>query len=208
MYKPYYRSTERYNTVRECIEAQFKEYNIRSCMYSFLPNGIGCFQLLDSQSAVDATPEEMLDIAVKHFEEYGQVEFEGIGNGDIYQICCYDEHAFGSPIEMKLLAKDIGEAIKEQIRLNNELAKVKEKRFDMSKTYTEVYQKSFESKMGLKKGDKTTIDGEELFYDGVELNVIHLCARFRYPKKDKPSKKVKLVDLQDLGFEYEEIKRK
>ncbi len=208
MYKPYYRSTERYNTVRECIEAQFKEYNIRSCMYYFLPNGIGCNQLLDSQRAVDATPEEMLDIAVKHFEEYGEVEFEGIGNGDIYQIGCFDEHTFGSPIEMKEMARDIGEIIKEQTRLSKQLSLLREKKLDMTRTYSKVYQKSFESKMGLKKGDKMTVDGEELFYDGVELILIFLCARFRYPKRGKPSKKVKLVKLQDLGFEYEEIKRK
>ena len=48
--------------------------------------------------AVDApkvTPEEMLEIAVEHFNKYGEVRFEGYGKDGLEIIGCWDEDAFG-----------------------------------------------------------------------------------------------------------------
>lgn len=76
MVKPSWYSTERYYTPRECIEAQIKKYGIESCYYHFLKDGSCCSQLLDAQGIGIATPQEMIDIAVEHFEKYGEVLFE------------------------------------------------------------------------------------------------------------------------------------
>ena len=97
MVKPNWHSTERYYTPRECIEAQFKKYGIHSCMYHFLEDGSCCEQLLDAQCIGEATAEEMIDIAVDHFNKYGEVVFEGFGDeGYVQALGCWDENAFES----------------------------------------------------------------------------------------------------------------
>ena len=63
MVKPYWHSKERYETARECIEAQLKKYVVTDCYYWF-HNGGGCTEVWDAAISNTATPEEMLDIAV------------------------------------------------------------------------------------------------------------------------------------------------
>ena len=97
MVKPTWHSEERYNTPRECIEAQIKKYGIRKCMYHFLSDGSCCSQLLDAVNIGEATAEEMIEIAVDHFNKYGEVSFEGFGDeGYITGLGCWDENAFGT----------------------------------------------------------------------------------------------------------------
>ena len=98
MVKPYWHSKERYETARECIEAQLKKYVVTDCYYWFLDNGGCCTQVWDAAVANTATPEEMLDIAVEHFKKYGEVVFEGLaekGKNPIVTIGCWDENAYG-----------------------------------------------------------------------------------------------------------------
>lgn len=102
MVKPGWYSDERYSNAKECIEAQFKKYGIISCLYDFMEDGSCCTQLLDAQNVNEATAEEMIDIAVEHFNKYGEVIFEGFGtetdkyDGYVATIGCYDENAFKS----------------------------------------------------------------------------------------------------------------
>ena len=97
MVKPSWYSKERYYTPRECIEAQIKRYGIDACLYHFLENGSCCHQLLDAQCIGNATSEEMVDIAVEHFNKYGEVYFEGFSrDGEIVGVGCWDENMFDS----------------------------------------------------------------------------------------------------------------
>lgn len=97
MVKPSWYSTERYYTARECIEAQIKKYGIRKCLYDFMKDGSCNRQLLDAQCIGEATAEEMVDIAVEHFNKYGEVCFEGFGTeGYVQGLGCWDENAFES----------------------------------------------------------------------------------------------------------------
>ena len=98
MVKPYWHSEERYETARECIEAQLKKYVVTNCYYRFGKNGASYTQVWDSARASTATPEEMIDIAVEHFNKYGEIRFEGIatkGEYPIVVIGCWDENAYG-----------------------------------------------------------------------------------------------------------------
>jgi hypothetical protein len=96
MVKPSWYSEKRYNTPRECIEAQLKENEITTCAYYFDNKG-GCWtQIMEAIDATKVTPDEMLDIAVKRFEEYGEVRFEGYGKYGLEVMGCWDENAFGS----------------------------------------------------------------------------------------------------------------
>ena len=102
MVKPNWHSTERYYTPRECIETQIKKYGIHSCMYHFLEDGSCCEQLLDAQCIGEATAEEMIDIAVDHFNKYCEVVFEGFGDeGYVQGLGCWDENAFESQYLIK-----------------------------------------------------------------------------------------------------------
>ena len=51
---------------------------------------------MEAPDAPKVTPDEMLDIAVKRFEEYGEVTFEGYGKYGLEVMGCWDENAFGS----------------------------------------------------------------------------------------------------------------
>lgn len=54
-------------------------------------------QLLDAQCIGEVTPQEMIEIAVEHFNKYGEVRFEGFGtDGYIQGLGCWDENAFES----------------------------------------------------------------------------------------------------------------
>lgn len=84
-------STELYNTPRECIEAQLKKYKIVRCYY-FFHKGASFTSIYGTPDAIRATPEEMLELAVEHFNKYGDVEFEGVNEDSaIYVIGCWDE---------------------------------------------------------------------------------------------------------------------
>ena len=97
MVKPSWYSTERYYTPRECIEAQMEKYGIYYCLYDFMENGSCNMQLLDAQCIGEVTPQEMIEIAVEHFNKYGEVRFEGFGrDGYIQGLGCWDENAFES----------------------------------------------------------------------------------------------------------------
>ena len=108
MVKPSWHSEERYYTPRECIEAQIRKYGIYKCMYNFLEDGSCCSQLLDAQCIGEATAEEMIDIAVDHFNKYGEVSFEGFGDeGYVQGLGCWDENAFESTILYERFKSDI-----------------------------------------------------------------------------------------------------
>ena len=98
MVKPFFNSSERYETARECIEAQFKEYGIFLCVYVFDDDGVCYSEIWDSMEAKEATAEEMLEIAVERVDKFGEVVFEGFGTekypGPVAYIGCFDENAF------------------------------------------------------------------------------------------------------------------
>ena len=71
---------ERFNTPRECIEAQLKYYKIARCFY-FFHEALSFTSVWDSGDANHATPEEMLELAVEQFNKYGYVAFEGFSGG-------------------------------------------------------------------------------------------------------------------------------
>ena len=82
---------ETYNTAKECIEAQLKEYDISTCYYCFSEDGTWGFSCVDSQRSLRATPSEMVEIAVEWFNKYKSVGFDGIStDGTIYYIKCCD----------------------------------------------------------------------------------------------------------------------
>ena len=99
MVKPSWHSTERYESARECIEAQIKKYGIYECYYDFRDNGGCCSQVIDAWDSTRANPTEMIDIAVERFNKFGEVVFEGLGtntDGRGASIQCWDENATGS----------------------------------------------------------------------------------------------------------------
>lgn len=81
---------ERFNTPRECIEAQLKACGIVRCYYSFHgPDSIS--NAHESTWGEMATPEEMLELAVEQFNNYGTVAFNGVSkNNAIYYLGCWD----------------------------------------------------------------------------------------------------------------------
>ena len=94
MVKPYLRTRERFNTPRECIEAQLKRSEIETCYYDF-EGPISYYGPFESPSAKIVTPEEMLEIAVEQFNKYGEVLFDGVNkNRTVFTIGCWDEYAF------------------------------------------------------------------------------------------------------------------
>ena len=86
-------STELYNTPKECIEAQFKKYNIVECCYVF--HGSHSFNdVLDSSDGERVSPEKMLELAIDFFNKYGNVQFDGVGKSNShYWLGCWDESA-------------------------------------------------------------------------------------------------------------------
>lgn len=81
---------ERFNTPRECIEAQLKYYKIARCFY-FFHEALSFTSVWDSGDANHATPEEMLELAVEQFNKYGYVAFEGFSeNHALHEIGCWD----------------------------------------------------------------------------------------------------------------------
>ncbi len=84
-------STELYNTPKECIEAQFKKYNIVECCYVF--HGSHSFNdVLDSSDGERVSPEKMLELAIDFFNKYGNVLFDGVGESNAhYWLGCWDE---------------------------------------------------------------------------------------------------------------------
>ena len=94
MVKPYLNTRERFNTPRECIEAQLKRSEIETCYYDF-EGPISYYGPFESPSAKIVTPEEMLEIAVEQFNKYGEVLFDGVNkNRTVFTIGCWDEYAF------------------------------------------------------------------------------------------------------------------
>ena len=84
-------STELYNTPRECIEAQLKKYKITRCYY-FFHKGASFTSIYGTPDAIRATPEEMLKLAVEHFNKYGDVEFDGVSEDNAhFALGCWDE---------------------------------------------------------------------------------------------------------------------
>lgn len=84
MIKPDFYSKERYNTVRECLEAQFKKYDIIECRYRFLDfieDGLcddnDLFFYNENEYETVST-EEMIEIAEKRYDKYDEVFFTGI----------------------------------------------------------------------------------------------------------------------------------
>jgi len=93
MVKRSLKDTERFENARECIANQIKEEEIDLCAYSFLENGTCCVQVFESASSSSAKPNEMIDIAVEHFNKFGEVTFEGHGKHGIVRISCFEGDA-------------------------------------------------------------------------------------------------------------------
>ena len=93
MYKGFLEDTTRYKTPRECLERQLT--NVDTCMYEFDKYGVCNTNILGDADAITVPSKEMIEIALKHFEKYGEVQFDGFLNDsrDIVTIGCWDENA-------------------------------------------------------------------------------------------------------------------
>ena len=93
MYKGFLEDTTRYKTPRECLELQLT--NVDTCMYEFDKYGVCNTNILGDADAITVPSKEMIEIALKHFEKYGEVQFDGFLNDsrDIVTIGCWDENA-------------------------------------------------------------------------------------------------------------------
>jgi len=81
--------TERFETVRECLEAAIKEGEVTECYYDFSAAGSCGYELFESSGGHVVEPKEMVRLAEKFFNEFDWVHFEGLGkNGNVY-ISCY-----------------------------------------------------------------------------------------------------------------------
>ena len=89
MVKRFFEDTERFETVRECLEAQIKEQEITNCLYDFDKNGnCACYQQGPSHKHF-AEPNEMIRIAELFFNEFDWVHFEGWGKDGKTSLYCY-----------------------------------------------------------------------------------------------------------------------
>ena len=89
MVKRYFDDSERFESVKECLEAAIEKEGIRKCYYYFTANGNCSIDLFESTRAHSVEPKEMVNIAEKFFNEFGWVSFEGLGkNGKAY-VSCY-----------------------------------------------------------------------------------------------------------------------
>jgi hypothetical protein len=65
-------------------------------MYEFDKYGVCNTYILGDADAITVPSKEMIEIALEHFEKYGEVEFDGFLNNDncdIVTIGCWDENA-------------------------------------------------------------------------------------------------------------------
>ena len=64
-------------------------------MYEFDKYGVCNTNILGDADAITVPSKEMIEIALKHFEKYGEVQFDGFLNDsrDIVTIGCWDENA-------------------------------------------------------------------------------------------------------------------
>ena len=100
MVKRFFKDEKRFETARECLESQLKY--IELCLYDFEDDG-ECYEgLLDGIHTKEASPKDMLEIAVERFEKFGEVYFEGFDNeGTLRAISCWDENATYSKIKQE-----------------------------------------------------------------------------------------------------------
>ena len=97
MVKRFWTDTKRFETARECIESQLN--GITLCLYDFEDDGECWRGLADGVDTKEASPKEMLEIAVERFEKFGEVYFEGFDEeGILCSIGCWDENATCSKI--------------------------------------------------------------------------------------------------------------
>lgn len=97
MFKRHWKDTKRFETPRECFESQIKWASL--CLYDFEEDGECWRGLMDGIDTKEASPEEMLEIALEHFEKFGEVYFEAFDKeGEYYTIGCWDENATCSRI--------------------------------------------------------------------------------------------------------------
>ena len=122
MYKRFFRDTMRFETPKECLEFQLKDASL--CLYEFEEDGECGIGIWSDAAAKTATPKEMLKIALEHFEEFGEVQFEAYtntNNGEIFSIGCLDENATCSKILLEKSKK-----IMEEEKLLNEMKEKKD----------------------------------------------------------------------------------
>jgi hypothetical protein len=94
MVKRFLKDTMRFETPRECLEFQLN--GTRACMYEFDKYGVCGTYILGDANAITVPSNEMLKIALEHFEKYGEVEFDAFldnDRSDIVTIGCWDENA-------------------------------------------------------------------------------------------------------------------
>ena len=104
---------ERFNTPRECLEAQFKKYKIVECCYVF--HGEASFtDVCDSSDVTRVSPEEMLELAVEQFNKYGDVQFDGVGeNNAHYALGCWDYACeIRHPLEKVATIKEVNKELR------------------------------------------------------------------------------------------------
>ena len=113
-------NTERFETVKECLEAAIKEEEVRVCYYDFLANGSCGYELFESSHGHVAEPKDMIRIAEKFFTEFGWVHFEGLGkNGNVYISCYLAEETKDSFTEKRIqIEKDRKNKLIEEWRKN------------------------------------------------------------------------------------------
>ena len=104
MFKRFWKDTKRFETPRECIESQLK--GLVLCLYDFDEDG-ACWQhVADCANTKEASPNEMLEIALEHFEKFGEVHFEGYDvDGNYHYMGCWDENATCSKIVQESIKK-------------------------------------------------------------------------------------------------------
>jgi hypothetical protein len=94
MVKRFLKDTMRFETPRECLEFQLN--GTRACMYKFDKYGVCSTYILGDADTITVPSNEMLKIALEHFEKYGEVEFDAFldnDRSDIVTIGCWDENA-------------------------------------------------------------------------------------------------------------------
>lgn len=94
MVKRFFKDTMRFETPKECLGFQLD--NASLCLYEFEDNGVCGVGIWSDAAAKTAKPKEMLEIAIEHFNKFGEVQFEAYKNGnsgEIFRIGCYDENA-------------------------------------------------------------------------------------------------------------------
>ena len=96
-----------YNTAKECIEAQLKEWDVTRCYYLFDDNGQCSHGIVDHPDSIGTTPTEMVKIATERYDRFKRVGFDGITSlGDTVEITCWDADIF--PMKRGERRPDIG----------------------------------------------------------------------------------------------------